>query len=223
MIKRIIDKIDRTVKLKQLLKETHSTCMRGGVIVGLSLEPDGNNRIGPNVQLRHCSLGRYSYIGANTKLSRTRIGRYCSISENVSLIAGRHPAEVFVSTHPMFYSNQYKDAYSYHPEFQEMHYVDEENKIILSIGNDVWIGAHAKIIDGITIGDGAIIAAGAVVTKDVPPYAIVGGVPAKLIRYRFETDERKALLDLQWWNKDEDWLRVNADRFANIKNIVQMN
>lgn len=61
------------------------------------------------------------------------------------------------------------------------------------------------------------------VTKDVPPYAIVGGVPAKLIRYRFETDERKALLDLQWWNKDEDWLRVNADRFANIKNIVQMN
>lgn len=184
------------------------------------MEPDGNNRIGPNVQLRYCSLGRYSYVGANSKLSRTRIGRYCSISENVSLIAGRHPAEIFVSTHPMFYSKQYKNAYAFHPEFHEMNYADEPNKIILSIGNDVWIGAHAKIMDGITIGDGAIVAAGAVVTRDVPPYAIVGGVPAKLIKYRFEPKEIDVLLELRWWDKDEKWLRANADKFSSIQNMV---
>jgi len=81
------------------------------------------------------------------------------------------------------------------------------------IGNDVWIGARAIVLDGISIGDGAVIAAGAVVTKDVPPYAIVGGVPAKLIRYRFEDDVIQELLKWKWWDLSLDDLQKNAPQF----------
>lgn len=84
------------------------------------------------------------------------------------------------------------------------------------IGNDVWIGAYVNIIEGITIGDGAIIAAGSVVTQDVPPYAVVGGVPAKVIKYRFEQDIIEQLKKIEWWNKDQKWLKKNAHLFDDV-------
>jgi tetrahydrodipicolinate N-succinyltransferase len=77
------------------------------------------------------------------------------------------------------------------------------------------------LIDGVTIGDGAIIGAGAVVTKDVPPYAIVGGIPARLIKYRFEPDEIEFLLKLKWWDKDLEWIKNNSKLFNNIKKLMQ--
>ena len=83
------------------------------------------------------------------------------------------------------------------------------------IGNDVWIGNDVRIIGGITIGDGAIVGLGAVVTKDVPPYAVVGGVPAKIIRYRFEQDKIEELLRDKWWNKEEEWIKDNFIKYAN--------
>ena len=83
----------------------------------------------------------------------------------------------------------------------------------MNIGNDVWIGANAMILGGITIGDGAIIGAGAVVTKDIPPYAIVGGIPARIIRYRFPNDVINALLSSQWWNLSENILKSNIKVF----------
>ncbi len=94
---------------------------------------------------------------------------------------------------------------------------------MLKIGNDVWIGANVLILDGVTIGNGAIIAAGAVVTKDVPPYAVVGGVPAKIIKYRFNKEEIDFLEQLKWWEKDEKWLTEYGKYFNNVellKNIL---
>lgn len=90
----------------------------------------------------------------------------------------------------------------------------------VKIGNDVWIGYGVTIVNNVTVGDGAVIAAGSVVTKDVPPYAIVGGVPAKTIRYRFDEEVCKILLELEWWNFPEDILKVNIHLFQQDKITV---
>lgn len=85
----------------------------------------------------------------------------------------------------------------------------------------MWIGANVLAIAGIKIGDGAIVAAGSVVTKDVPPYAIVGGVPAKIIRYRFTDEQIKDLLNMQWWNKGEAWIRSHAEYFDDVQRLIE--
>ena len=107
--------------------------------------------------------------------------------------------------------------------FSANSYFDEFAPI--KIGNDVWVGARAIILDGVTIGDGAIVGAGAVVAKDVPAYAVVGGVPAKVLRYRFEQAEIDLLEQLKWWNKDIDWLRKNCElmREANLHTLTNGN
>ena len=81
----------------------------------------------------------------------------------------------------------------------------------------MWIGANVTILDGITIGDGAISGAGSVVTRDVPPYAIVGGTPARIIRFRFTDEEIRFLLKFRWWDKDQTWIRENGELFEDIK------
>ena len=96
-----------------------------------------------------------------------------------------------------------------------------EDEYSIIIGNDVWIGDNVLIFEGIRIGDGAIIAAGAVVTKDVDPYAIVGGVPAKLIRKRFTQDQIDFLRAFKWWNKPESWIKSNVEDFTNIEVFMQ--
>jgi tetrahydrodipicolinate N-succinyltransferase len=105
--------------------------------------------------------------------------------------------------------------------FEEHLYLDAKKKYVVEIGNDVWIGNNVLIMDGVKIGDGAIIGAGAVVIKDVPPYAIVGGVPARLIRYRFNEEQRKFLLEFQWWAKDLQWIRENYIIFSSIEKFME--
>ena len=92
-----------------------------------------------------------------------------------------------------------------------------ENMPPITIGNDVWIGDSALLLDGIIIGDGAIIAAGAVVTKSVEPYTIVGGIPVREIRKRFPTETVHKLLEFQWWNRSEEWLKCYASEFRNVE------
>ena len=114
---------------------------------------------------------------------------------------------------------QHEIGFSYvnKEKYEELAFVDAEKKINIEIGNDVWIGASVTIIDGVKIGDGAIVAAGAIVTKDVEPYTIVGGIPAKTIRKRFEDKDIEFLLQYKWWEKDEEWIKNHADFFENIK------
>lgn len=99
---------------------------------------------------------------------------------------------------------------------EEFKYADKEGNYIV-IGNDVWIGAKVTLINGISIGDGAVILAGAVVSKDVPPYAIVGGVPAKILRYRYSPDDIELLLKTKWWNKNIEWLRAHKSIFLSFE------
>ncbi len=182
-------------------------------------ELEGRNAFLKGVQL-HCSkLGYASYIAAKTALFNTYIGRYCSIGPNVRIVVGQHPTRNFVSTHPIFYSTQQiiKKTYVTDNLFEE-HRVTK-NGYMVEIGNDVWIGDGAVLMEGVTIADGTIVASGANVVKDTEPYSIVGGNPAKIIRYRFDEEQRKFLLNLQWWNKGETWIEKYADSFYDVEKL----
>lgn len=168
----------------------------------------------------HGSLGRYSYISQNCYLL-AKIGRFTSIAENVRSISGRHPYQYpYVSTSPCFFSLNYKDqsGYTFAKEntYEEIVYADEKLGVDVVIGNDCWIGEGASLIGGVKVGDGAVVLAKAVVTKDVPPYAIVGGVPARILRYRYDEETIAFLLKVKWWNKDDEWLQENWKAFSDM-------
>lgn len=158
-------------------------------------------------------IDSYSYIASASKIRRTEIGKFCSIAQNCMIGLGKHPSSKYVSTSPIFYST----AKTLETTFADQDYFDEFGYI--TIGNDVWVGNGVIIRDNVKIADGAIIGAGSVVTKDIPSYAIYGGVPAKLIRYRFSEEIINFLLDTKWWDKDESWLRENFKFFHNIDNF----
>ena len=168
-------------------------------------------------------IGYASFVSPNSKLDFCSIGRYCSIGNHVHVIRGNHPSREWVSTSPCFFSTRKQSGFSYTKKqhFEEFKWIDEKKKICVEIGNDVWIGDHALIMEGVHIGNGAIIAAGAVVVKDVPDYAIVGGNPAKLIRYRFSEEDIKYLQDLRWWDKDPEIIEKNAGYFVSVSRLKE--
>lgn len=175
------------------------------------------NTLYPKVRLSNVTLGDFTYVAEKSRLTNTSIGKFSCIGPEVIAGLGKHPSRDFVSTHPIFFSCRKQAQIS----FVSDSYFDEYAPI--NIGHDVWVGARALIMDGVTIGDGAIVAAGAVVTKDVPAYAIVGGVPAKVLRYRFDQVEIDYLADFKWWDKDVNWLRENAFKFHNIQELMELN
>lgn len=173
------------------------------------------NTVYKHARLLNATLGNFSYIARNSQLYNATVGNFTCIGPNVNIGMGAHPSSEFVSTHPLFYSTLGQAG--------GLVIIDKNlfNEFpTTAIGNDVWIGNNVTIKYGVTIGDGAIIASGAVVTKDVMPYSIVGGVPAKVIKYRFEQAQIDNLLKLKWWDKDLEWLKLNRDKFQNITNLM---
>lgn len=146
------------------------------------------------------SWGAHTYFRNGSIHSLKSIGRYCSVGPNVIIGPSNHPTD-WLTTHPFPYLNKFMDEL---PK-ESVKYTDPNKAPV--IGNDVWIGSNVTIMRGVTVGDGAILASGTVVTKDVEPYAIVGGVPAKTIRYRFSEEIIADLLELQWWNVDPSDLK----------------
>jgi acetyltransferase-like isoleucine patch superfamily enzyme len=120
----------------------------------------------------------------------------------------------FVSSHPFFYSNEHPQ---YPPANSGVDFLQNET---VTIGADVWIGLNAVILDGMSIGDGAVVAANAVVTRDVPPFAVVAGVPARIVRYRFDEETRAALQRSRWWDRDDQWLAANKSKFTDVQRFV---
>ena len=167
---------------------------------------DKGVKILKKARVGNCKIGKYSYIGINSNFSNTNIGSFCSIGPDVLCGLGDHPID-FVSTYPGFYSNQASGSYW----FGHVHdFKEQQNTIIES---DVWIGAKVIIKGGVHIGTGAIIGAGAVVTKNIPPYAIVGGIPAKILKYRFDENLISLLIESKWWEKNEETLKNLSSYF----------
>ncbi len=185
---------------------------------------EGYNILRDRVSFRNSYLGYGSYISENTILNNIEIGRYCCIGSNVKNGFGLHPSNTFVSIHPAFYSTVGQAGFTFvnKQKFEEHSYVDYEKKYINKIGNDVWVGSNVIILEGITIGDGAIIATGAVVTKDIKPYSIVGGVPAKQIKFRFNQVQISWLLNFQWWKKSTNWIQANSAYFEDIEKFIDL-
>ena len=185
--------------------------------VSLFAKIDNKSKINKNAkiyggsQVLKSSIDAYSYIGRRTSVVNARIGKFCSISGDCNIGLGTHTIDK-LSTSSIFTEKNNGTKISW----VKNDMVDPYKDVI--IGNDVWIGAKAMIVGGISVGDGAVIGAGAVVTKDIPPYAIVGGVPAKIIRYRFEQSIIDQLLKLQWWYLPEDKLKRNIGIFQ--KNLI---
>lgn len=165
------------------------------------------------VVIKNSKIDDFVYVAEESKISGANIGKFCSIGQNVRIGLGMHPTN-WVSTFPAFFSIRNQCQIS----FCDKNYFEEIGTV--KIGNDVWIGANALIMSNLTIGNGAVIAAGAVVTKDVPAYAIVGGVPAKIIKYRFTEDYIKKLSSLSWWDKDLNWFEKNYIKMHSPEDLL---
>ena len=170
----------------------------------------------PGVTLQNCMVGDYTYIQGHSIILNTEIGRFCSIAAYTKCGLGIHPVEDFVSTHPIFYSTlgHVGEVWADRAYFEEFKPT--------RIGNDVLIGTNVTILDGVRISDGVVVAAGAVVVADVPPYAIVGGVPARILKYRYDEETRKQLLRVAWWNKDINWIKANWRAFHGVTQFLKL-
>lgn len=159
------------------------------------------------VKIKKSTVGRYTYIGNNTDVECADIGNFCSIADHCRIGMGSHTLS-FLSTSPIF-----SERINGTGEQWITKDVQGTKRKRTIVGNDVWIGSHVLINSGVTVGDGAVIGAGAVVVKDVPAYAVVGGVPAKVIKYRYSEDIIKRLLKIKWWNMSDKLLKENIGLF----------
>jgi len=151
--------------------------------------------------LQNVQLGDHSYFAMNAHAANVAIGKFCSIGPNFCCGLGIHPTNG-ISTSPYFYRGK----------------IAEHKQT--TIGNDVFIGADVTVLDGVTIGDGAVIGAGAVVAKDIPPYAIAVGVPAKVVKYRFDEQTIAKLLEKKWWNGNEEEIKRVGEYEFRVENFV---
>lgn len=186
---------------------------------------EGNNKVARSSIVMFSCIGYGTYMGNNCNLVNTKIGRYCSIADHVKVCLGTHPID-YVSTFPSFYYDTTSQiGFTFHigaPLYKKIYKFPEgESEYQITIGNDVWIGSHTILLGGITIGNGAIVAAGSVVVKDVPPYSIVGGNPAKVIKMRFSEDVIDALEKIEWWNFSPVKIKENYKKFLDVYGFIQ--
>lgn len=172
---------------------------------------DKTAKVGTGSNCIGVTMGRYSYMGKNNSVCNASIGSFCSIASYCAIGGGAHPLDM-VSTSPVFYKGKNIFGKSFGNISKEI------NRPVL-IGNDVWIGEGVFINDGISIGNGVVIGAHSVVTHDIPAYAVVAGVPARVIRYRFSEEEIEKLLVMKWWDWPEELLRKNGDFFESLGKI----
>lgn len=214
---------------KYLIQKLFGLCLdspvfKKGKTVGYSLvrserinfRKGEHTRVYPPFVLRNLDLGAYSYIAKNANISNCEIGKFCSIGPNFCCGLGIHPTNG-ISTSPMFYSTEKQNGITLCKENKMREYAHT------IIGNDVFIGANVTVLDGVHIADGAVIGAGAVVVDDIPPYAIAVGVPAKIVKYRFDEHTIKRMLERKWWNDSSEDLKEVEELFWEIELFLAPN
>lgn len=210
----LMDKIRKYKSYCQLKRKFPFLKCNISVHIDPSSTFEGANSIGENSFLKG-EMGYGSYIGSNCYIDGN-IGRFTSIANDVKCNLGIHPYKYpYVSTSPLFFSllKQSGETFAETQMFEEI-------TSPIKIGNDCWICQDVFIVGGVTINDGAVVLAGAVVVKDVPPYAIVGGIPAKIIGYRYEPEIIKELLNFKWWNMPINWLRTHYKLFSDMNRFL---
>lgn len=192
-----------------------------GCCVSRSSKFAGYNRIGDNT-IFHGELGRGSYIGNNGQIS-AKIGAFCSVGSNVYVINGIHPLDRNLCTSPSFYSRKASEVngLSLYIDKKIAENPKSDSGYSITIGNNVWIGYGAILMPGIDIADGAVIASGAVVTRNVGPYEVVGGVPAKLIKKRFPQSIVEELLKIDIWNLPIEELKAYAPFMNDVEDFLR--
>ena len=161
-----------------------------------------NARIAAYADVRYSTIGEFSSIGSSSRITHCTVGRFSSISWDCTINAVSHP-----------YISLTNHAFPYVPYIGGFVTTRSQDNIYSIIENDVWVGANSVILPGVTVHHGAIVGAGSVVTKDVPPYAIVIGSPAKVIKYRFSQEIIDELLKLQWWSLSSEAIKKNIELF----------
>lgn len=174
------------------------------------------SRLKDYVEFRDSELGKYSYVSQYSVINRTKIGKFCSIASGVYIGLWEHNTDV--STHSFY-------LYEHCGNFVKGYKSYKKDDITTSVGNDVWIGANSIILKGVSVSDGAIIGGGAVVTKDVPAYAVMVGNPAKILKFRYPKEDIEFMLRIKWWDfsrqKLQNLVDQNAfDNFHKFKKIV---
>lgn len=192
--------------ISKLLKK-----LRGKSVLNSTIHK--TSKIESGSQVVNSVMDKYSFCGYDCEIINCEIGRFCSIANNVIIGGLMHPAE-WVSTSPVFYAG--RDSVK--KKFQQFKRPNDKKTYIQ---NDVWIGNHSLIKQGVTIGHGAIIGMGSVVTKDIPPYEIWAGNPAKLIRKRFDDDVIEKLIKSEWWNLDNTQLKKVSTNFYDTETTIK--
>lgn len=191
---------------KFVKKILRGKCVRNSQIDSTAVVNSGSSVV-------NSTMGAYSYCSYDCNIINARIGTFCSLANNIIIGGDEHLME-WLSTSPVF-----QDVKHSGPTKKFARHILPMPKLTL-IGNDVWIGDRAIIKQGVIVGDGAVIGVGAIVTKDVPPYAVVAGIPAKVLKYRFDEGTISDLLKIKWWDMSESELSKYSDSIMNVKKFI---
>ncbi|TVR72799.1 MAG: acetyltransferase [Sphaerobacteraceae bacterium] len=172
--------------------------------------------IGPGTSIIECEIGDYSYLVTGCTAIYSTIGKFCSIASGTHINPGNHPTWRVTQNHMTYRRVSYRFA-----ETDDAEIFAWRRANAVTIGHDVWIGTNAIILPGVSVGTGAVVAAGAVVSKDVEPYAIVGGVPAKPIRERFPAKVAEKLQEIAWWDWSREELEARIVDFNNLDSFIE--
>lgn len=166
--------------------------------------------VGARTRIAESQFGDYAYVVQDSEVTCAEIGRFCSIASHTRINPGNHPLDRVALSHFTYRASAYGLGED------EAGFFDWRRSHRVTLGPDVWVGHGAVILPGVTIGAGAAIGAGAVVSKDVPAFAVVGGVPARIIRFRFPEAIRAALLRIAWWDWPHEKLGAHLEEFRRL-------